>query len=97
MDAVLGRLQEHSLFVNKKKCSFAQSKVEYLGHVISEQGVAADPAKIEAMTEWPTPRTIKELRGFLGLTGNIESLCGVMGALQSPSLTSSVKMLLAGP
>lgn len=43
--------------------------MEYLGHVIDWQGVAADPAKIECMVNWPRPQSIKALKGFLGLTG----------------------------
>lgn len=42
--------------------------IEYLGHIISSKGVEADHKKVESMTSWPTPRTIKSLRGFLGLT-----------------------------
>ena len=52
---VLKLLQDHQLVVNRKKCSFGMSQVEYLGHVVSAAGVAADPAKIEAVAKWPAP------------------------------------------
>jgi len=63
---VLNSLSKHGLVVNKKKCSFGRGSIEYLGHVISGQGVAAEPAKIKAMVEWPIPKDVKGLRGFLG-------------------------------
>ncbi|XP_026443844.1 uncharacterized protein LOC113343997 [Papaver somniferum] len=47
----------------------AKPQIEYLGHIINEQGVSADPSKIECMDKLPTPVTIKGLRGFLGITG----------------------------
>jgi Reverse transcriptase (RNA-dependent DNA polymerase)/RNase H-like domain found in reverse transcriptase len=62
------KLLENQLCAKKSKCEFEVSQIEYLGHLISEQGVATDPTKIQAMLEWPEPKTIKELRVFLGLT-----------------------------
>lgn len=62
-------LRFRKLYVRRSKCSFAEKKVEYLGHVISGHGVSTDPHKIEAMKSWPRPKTLKELRRFLGLTG----------------------------
>ena len=51
------------------KCEFWMKKVKFLGHVVSEQGVGVDPAKIEAVMEWPRSMTVTEVRNFLGLAG----------------------------
>ncbi|GJX79439.1 gypsy/ty3 retroelement polyprotein, partial [Tanacetum coccineum] len=69
LTTILDTMRQNKLFAKKSKCVFSTSHVEYLGHVISAEGVATDPSKINAMVEWPTPTNIKQLRGFLWLTG----------------------------
>jgi hypothetical protein len=68
LSIVLQILHDHQLKAKLQKCTFGQASVEYLGHIISSQGVATDPTKIKDIMEWKTPTTIKKLRGFLGLT-----------------------------
>ena len=61
---------DHQLFRIRSKCAFGVSEVEYLGHiVISQEGVHVDPNKTEVTKDWPHPKTLKKLRGFLGLIG----------------------------
>lgn len=64
---VLETLRKHQLYAKLSKCTFAQSKVEYLGYVITDKGVSTDPAKVEAIVSWPTPQNVTHLRSFLGL------------------------------
>lgn len=64
---VLKLLSSHHLVVNKKKCQFNRKKINYLDHIVSKNGVEADPRKIKNMQNWPIPRDLRDLRGFLGL------------------------------
>jgi hypothetical protein len=64
---VFSRLRNAMLKLNPKKCELFQKQVFYLGHVISEEGIAADPHKVSSILSWPVPRNKKELQSFLGL------------------------------
>lgn len=66
---VLKRIADFGLKLSPSKCKFFQTKVKYLGHVISAQGIQPDPDKVAAIREWPRPQTVRELRSFLGFTG----------------------------
>ena len=63
---VLHWLREHNLFLRPEKCEFEQTSVEYLGLVISEGTVHMDEVKVKAIAEWPAPKNLHKLRGFLG-------------------------------
>lgn len=67
--SVLETLRHHQLYANAKKCKIGKPQVSYLGHVVSEEGVVVDWEKIKAMQDWSLPTNLKQLRGFLGLTG----------------------------
>ncbi len=62
----LSKLQKHDLFLKPKKCRFHQKEVEYLGIIIGQGSVKMDPVKVEGITHWPTPATVKDIRSFLG-------------------------------
>lgn len=66
---VLNRLKEYGLKLSVEKCKFLQTSVRYLGHIVSQNGVETDPQKIETIKTWPSPKTLKELRSFLGFSG----------------------------
>ncbi|GBG41849.1 hypothetical protein CBR_g75153, partial [Chara braunii] len=64
---VLEKLREANFKINAKKCEWAKTQVLYLGHVLDEDGIKPEDSKIAAIRDWPMPRTLTELRSFLGL------------------------------
>jgi hypothetical protein len=87
VDRVLQLLEEKQLYANPSKCAFGVQEVEYLGHIVSHEGVKVDPNKIKAMREWPIPKTLKKLRGFLGLTGYYHKFFKNYGQIVTPLTT----------
>jgi hypothetical protein len=90
LETVFQCLVEHEFCLKASKCTFAQSSIEYLGHIVSKNGVGPDPSKISAMMTWPPPKNIKQLRGFLGLTGFYRKFVHHYASLAAP-LTALLK------
>nr|XP_023886373.1 uncharacterized protein LOC111998510 [Quercus suber] len=82
--SVLELLQQHQLYAKKSKCAFGSSKVEYLGHIISGQGVSIDPRKTIAKEAWPIPTFVKALKEILGLNGYYRKFIKNYGQIAAP-------------
>ena len=81
---VLNRLRQHKLYASPKKCEFYRESVEYLGHVITPEGVTVLPSKVNAVQGWPPPTDLKTLRQFLGLTGFYRHFVPQYGTIAAP-------------
>ena len=81
---VLTVLMKHCFVANRSKCKFGRLQVDYLGHIISGEGVSVDPEKIKCILEWPEPKNVKEVRGFLGLTGYYRKFVKDYGKIARP-------------
>jgi hypothetical protein len=84
LQTVLQILADNELFAEESKCRFGVTQVDYLGHIISEQGVSVDPTKIQTVIEWPTPTTTKGVRRFLGLVGYYRKFIRHFGSIAAP-------------
>lgn len=69
---VLETLRKHRLFAKLSKCSFFDRESSFLGHIVSSNGITADPGKISAIVNWPPPRNVSEMRSFLGLANHLK-------------------------
>jgi hypothetical protein len=90
LETVFQCLQSNDYCLKRSKCVFAQNSIEYLGHIVSDEGVGPDPSKISAMKDWPVPTNVKQLRGFLGLTGFYRKFVKNYAAIATP-LTALLK------
>ena len=66
LEAVFQKLAAAGLKLKPSKCHFFKEEIEYLGYIVSEEGISTNPKKVEAVTKWPTPQTVYDVRSFLG-------------------------------
>jgi hypothetical protein len=69
LHVVLQRLREHHLYAKLSKCDFWLKEIKFLGHTISQEGIAVDPDKVQEVMNWKPPTTVRQIRSFLGLAG----------------------------
>ena len=69
LQAVFKNRERHNLKLKPSKCEFFKEQVIYLGHVVSADGIHTDPSKLEAVSNWPIPKSTKDVRKFLGFNG----------------------------
>lgn len=91
VEQVLIMLVSQGFYAKLNKCQFGVQSVQYLGHVISHQGVQADKEKLTAIVDWPTPTSLTTLRAFLGLTGFYRKFVQHYATIASP-LTDLLKL-----
>ena len=66
---VLSVLREKQLYAKLSKCEFWMDEVQFLGHVISAQGILVDPAKVDVVVKWESPKSNTKIKSFMGLAG----------------------------
>jgi hypothetical protein len=66
---ILQRLRDHQLYVKFSKCAFWLKEVLFLRHIISTEGIAADPSNVQEVLDWKSPKSVTQIRSFLGLAG----------------------------
>jgi hypothetical protein len=66
---ILQRLCDHQLYAKFSKCAFWLKEVPFLGHIISAEGIAVDPSKVQELLDWKSPRSVKQIHSFLRLVG----------------------------
>ena len=81
---VLQTLREKKLYAKLSKCDFWLKEISFLGHIVSAEGIRVDPVKIEAVVNWKPPRSVTEVRSFLGIAGYYRRFVQGFSVIASP-------------
>ncbi len=84
LDDVFLKLREVNLKLNPSKCCFVVRSVTFLGHVVSDEGTKPDPGKVDAVVHFPVPKTVTNIRSFLGLIGYYQNYVRGYSRLAAP-------------
>ena len=88
---VLLRCRNSGLFANAKKCEFHVRTIEYVGYIVSPEGLSMDPAKVRAISDWPAPTTVREVQSFLGFANFYRRFIRSFAQLSKPLTTLTKK------
>ena len=82
--AVLTRLIEHNFYAKRSKCEFFKDTLKFLAHILSKDGISVDPEKVKALLQWPAPRTVSEIRQFVGLANVFRKFVDKLSVIAKP-------------
>ena len=84
LEAILQRLQATGAMVNVKKCEFCKTELKFLGHIVSKEGISADPNKTAALVNMEPPRNATKLRRFMGMANQMGKVSPRLADLSQP-------------
>ena len=77
-------MREQQLFAKFSKCDFFKDEIQYLGHVVTKEGISVDPEKVQAIEDWTVPKDLTDVRSFMGITGYYRRLIEGFSKIANP-------------
>ena len=95
LQAVFNRLRRHGLKIKLAKCQFLMAETKYLGFVINKQGIKPDDDKVKVIRSMPEPKTVRQVRGFIGAIGYYRRFIPAFSRIATPLIALTKKMLVS--
>ena len=97
--SILEVLRQHKLYAKVEKCEFHKDQMTFVGYLVSQEGIGMDPAKVSAVLDWPSPKTVKEVQSYLGFANFYRKFINNYSALTTPltSLTRKATKFVWSP